>query len=325
MNIAATMDNWRISDEDAESWLSDMEAATQGAGAYFRISPDHAAIFCAGQGSASKSLLISFESMDQACHRPHRMPIGLDICAQEDPSRLVILAKGRSWFRDEALTGFFTRLTIEGFFTDFERHVFYGAAMGGYGAACFSRFTPGSVVIATEPIATLDPVNAPWEKRFPDQRTRDFSTSDAYAPGCAAQAASCIVLHRNNRAEDIMHASLFSAENQRRFVLRFLRQSAEEHLQGSGALKQIISAALQVCPGDENPNDLRDRIEQKCLKALRLRRSYPPYLRYMLAHLHRSNRNGLMHRLCRHGQTVPSAKRFFRRKQQKLKPPDQGS
>lgn len=317
MNIAATMDNWRISDEDAETWLSEIEATAQDTGAYFRISADHAAIFHEGYGAAATSLLITFESMDQACHRPHRLPIGLDLCTSDDPSRLVIVAKGRTWFRDAALTTFFTSLHDDQFFSDFERHVFYGAAMGGYGAACYSRYAPGSVVITTEPVATLAPLKAPWEKRFPDQRRRDFNTTDSYAPECAATAASCIILHRDSRAEDVMHASLFNSACQHRLPLRFLRQSAEEHLEGSGALEHIISAALMVCPGDEDLLLLKRRVELESLRALRLRRTYEPYLRYLFARLNRDDRSGLLRRLYRHGETVDSVKEFFQRKRQK--------
>jgi len=98
------------------------------------------------------TLVVTFDNLDIAMtKRDDRRPWGFSFIAAQNWSMLGVMANGWTWFRDGAVTREFERLRDEGFFDQFKRVVFYGASMGGYGAAAYSAIVPGSTVFDISP------------------------------------------------------------------------------------------------------------------------------------------------------------------------------
>lgn len=123
------------------------------------------------------ALVVTFDNLELALEkREGRRPRGFDVIARNGWSMLGVMTVGWTWFRDPAVAGEFGRLATSGFFARFERVVFCGASMGGYGAAAYSAAVPGATVVAISPQSTLDPRLVPWETRYGRvARTRNFT------------------------------------------------------------------------------------------------------------------------------------------------------
>ena len=190
-------------------WRDAVDAIGEQHGYYLPLGPDHAALFV----DAGPRLLVTFEEVDTVRRRPGARPVGFDMVETEGWSLLTILAEGRTFYRDPALTWFFDRQVDDGFFEDFDQVLFFGEGMGGYGAAAYSVTAPAANVLLMRPVASLDPAIAAWDRRDMAARGRDFSSRYGYAPEMLDAASAAWVIHDPLNAPDAMHATLFRRPN----------------------------------------------------------------------------------------------------------------
>lgn len=224
-------------------WLRRMDEICTDDGYFEPLGAAHFAFFV-DQGPV---LLVSFETLGAIRARKDQMPEALQVALPNGWSHLCLIAEGETWYRDPAVWGYFDRLVDEAFFEDFDRVLFFGAGMGGYGAAAFSVTAPGANVLALAPRATLDPRHAGWDPRHRAARRLDFSGRYGYAPDLAAAAAQITLIADPLEPQDAMHAALFAAAAEKGVVtwLRtpLLGPDPARSLRDMGLMPQILQLA----------------------------------------------------------------------------------
>jgi len=131
-------------------------------GGFFHDMQNHFAAFI----PRGRILVVSFDNLSSDREQECRMPWAEPLCIDNHWSSLGIMMKQKDWFRHPDVWDFFDKLRDEAFFKGFERVVFYGASMGGYGALAFSEAAPGATVLAFNPQTSLDPLVVEGETRW---------------------------------------------------------------------------------------------------------------------------------------------------------------
>ena len=262
-------------------------------------------------------LVVTFDNLDIAMtKRDDRRPWGFGFIEAQGWSMLGVMANGWTWFRDGAVAREFDRLRDEGFFARFRRVVFYGASMGGYGAAAFSAAAPGSVVFAISPQSTLDKSVVPWEKRYRKAWGRDFSGPYGDAAEASRAAREVHLMYDPYVAPDAAHAARFTGPNVIRWRCPLLGHRLGSSLHQMGVLQEIARRAIE---GDlDRPGFYR---------LLRRRRTFSRYLRELANLALDRGRPGLARRVCRHALATHPGDRHFTRLLKRLErggPSDRG-
>ncbi len=286
------------------AWQTRLTEIGDELGYYEPVGADHAAFFV----DEAPTLLVTFESGDaiRAATRG-RMPLGYRVAQAHGWSHLCLIAEADNWYRDRAVYGFFDRLVDDAFFEDFDRVVFYGAGMGGYGAAAFSVTAPGAQVLAIQPQATLDPEVTEWDPRFAHKRRLNFTDRYGFAPDMTEGAGEVMVAYDPHRNLDAMHAALFTRPQTTKLRCRNLGPNIELELARMGILEEMLTLACQ------------GRLDAAAFDRLyRARRGHQPYLIRMLSRLDPSARPWLTALWCRAAlrrQEHPRLRRTFERAQ----------
>ncbi len=279
-----TLDSAAAVGSDRAAWLARIDAIGEESGYFQTVGTRHWALFV----DESPTLLVSFETIEQARARPGEMPLAHGIAARHGWSHLCLIADGQTWYRDPAVYGYFDRLVDDAFFEDFDRVLFYGAGMGGYAAAAFSVTAPGAAVLLINPRATLDPTTARWDTRHLAARRLDFTSRYGYAPDMIEGAGNVFVLHDPASREDAMHAALFHAPYVTTLRAHHLGDRLDWALGHLGVLDGLIEAALE------------DRLTPQLWATIwRKRRDFGPYLRAMLETAAVQGRTGHEAMICR--------------------------
>lgn len=249
--------------------------ATVGAeGGFHRIlGAEHSALFVRG----GPTLIVTFENLDDVRDKgADRLPWGHQFVLGEGWSMLGLMAHNWTWYRDAAVQDFFDELRDSGFFSGFERVVFYGASMGGYAAAAYSAAAPGATVIAISPQATLARDVTGWETRYRRAWRRDFSASSRYAhaPDMIRGAGRVHLFFDPSSPLDAMHAALFQGENVAKLPCRRMGHRIASLWLGMGILKPIV----QDCVAGS-------LTRERFFRYLRLRRGSVRYQRQLLEQL----------------------------------------
>ena len=192
---------------DQVTWLALMDEIGEEAGYFQTVGAQHWAFFV----DQSPTLIVSFETVQQARARAGQMPQAHALAARHGWSHLCLIAEGDSWYRDPAVYAFFDRLIDDAFFEDFDSVLFMGAGMGAYAAAAFSVCAPGCTVLAISPRATLDPAQAGWDTRHRAARKLDFTSRFGYAPDMVEGAGKVFLIHDPMNRVEAMHVALFRA------------------------------------------------------------------------------------------------------------------
>lgn len=275
-----------LSDLSEEEWLARLDALGEEHGSFERLGERHASLFI----DAGPSLLVTFETVDAARKGPGAAPRGFDHVTRNGWSLLALFSRGETWFRDPAVWRTFDRLTDDGFFEDFDRVLFTGAAAGGYAAAAFSVAAPGARVLAVRPYATLDPAVAGWDRRHPGERRRDWTSRYGYAPAMLDAAARAFVVHDPGYAPDAMHAALFHRDNVLTLRCPLAGVRLDAMLDAMAVTPPLVDLAME------------GRLDRASFARLwRARRAHAAYLRTLLKRLEQAGRPGLAARVARHG------------------------
>lgn len=270
---------------DRAGWCAALTALTEVEGHFEPVGPRHHALFL-DQGP---TLLVTFEDAVALRARPgDHAPLALRLAASQGWSALAILSEGETWFRDAAVYGHFDRLVDDAFFEDFDRVLFFGARMGGYGAAAYSVAAPGAQVLLLSPRATLEPARAGWDPRHARQRRLCFTDRYGYAPDMTDGADRVFVAYDPAETLDAMHAALFLRPHAVALRARRLGDRLDHTLAKMEILDGLVAAAME------------GRLTAAVFaQALRRRRVYGPYLRHMLTLADGAGRTGLARGICR--------------------------
>jgi|GEM_PF-82526 len=254
-----------------------------------------------------KTLVVTFDNLDIAMNkRDDRRPWGYSFIEKNGWSMLGVMANGWTWFREPQVSAEFDRLRDEGFFAQFGRVVFYGASMGGYGAAAFSAAAPGSTVFAISPQSTLDKSVVPWEMRYKTVWGRDFSDHYGDASASSQTAAAVHLLFDPYVPADAGHAERYSADNVIKWRCPLLGHRLGSSLNQMGVLQHIARDAI---------NGVLDR--QTFYQHLRERHDFPRYQRELANLALERGRPDLAKRVCAYVLARRSDK-FFRQLQKRL-------
>lgn len=129
----------------------------------------------------SSTLVVSFDNMKSRDAKGQIYPWAYGFVENLGHSHLgVIMQRRCDWFRQPDLEDYFDTLRAKGFFDQFERVIFYGASMGGYGALSYAAAVPGSDVVVFSPQTSLDPNVVPFETRYRDAYARGNWSNPQY-------------------------------------------------------------------------------------------------------------------------------------------------
>lgn len=266
-------------------WLAIMDEIGEEAGYFEKLGPQHSAFF----NDQGPVLLVTFETLAgvRAAGGP-QMPLGYQIAAPRGWSSLTILAHDETWYRDHFVWGYFDRLIDDAFFEDFDRVVFYGAGMGGYGATAFSVAAPGATVVAVAPQATLATDSAEWDRRFPRARRLDFTSRFGYAPDMTEGCAQVFVLYDPVQQVDAVHAALFRGAHVVKLRARNIGRDPQAELARMSVLRPFLDAA---CSGTLSAH--------RFYRLWRTRQTHPQYLGRLAARVQARNQPARLVRLLR--------------------------
>lgn len=224
---------------DRDSWLALIDMIGEEEGYFQTVGSRHWAMFV----EDSPTLIVSFETMDQARARVGQMPLAHHVAAAKGWSHLCLIADGQTWYRDPAVYAYFDRLVDEAFFEDFDQVLFYGAGPSAYAACAFSVAAPGARVLALNPVATLDPAVAGWDDRFKAARKLDFASRYGYAPDMVDGCDGLSLVFDPRHKPDAMHAALFRAPFATALRARYAGGDLETVLTRFGVLTDLVILA----------------------------------------------------------------------------------
>ncbi|WP_225026610.1 hypothetical protein [Xinfangfangia pollutisoli] len=282
----------------AEDWLAAMDAVADEDGYLERLGARHWAFFA----ETGPRLLVTFERAEDLRARDDRMPAAWALCKARGWSLLTLIAEGETFWRDRAVWGYLDRLVDDAFFEDFDQVLFYGAGPAGYAAAAYVVAAPGARALLVAPRATLDPDLARWDSRHRKARKLDFTSRYGFAPDMTEGAEKVWLLHDPLNAADAAHAALFRRPWITRLNARRTGETTERALQATGLLDPLLDEAMAGT-----------------LSALswarhwRARRSYPAYLKQILAEAAQAGRPALEAGICRSVTQRMKAPRFAKR------------
>lgn len=284
--------------KDRDSWLALIDLIGQEEGYFHTVGPHHWAMFV----EDSPTLIVSFETVDQARARPGQMPLSHHVAAAKGWSHLCLIADGPTWYRDTAVYAYFDRLVDEAFFEDFDRILFYGAGPSAYAACAFSVAAPGAQVLALNPVATLDPAQAAWDDRFKSARKLDFTSRYGYAPDMAEGCAHLSMILDPRVKADAMHSALFRAPYATPLLARYGGIEVESTLSRLGILTEVVILAAE---GSLTPASFA--------KLWRKRRNDAAYLKFLLQDIETSGKKSRALVLCTNVVNRLNMQRFRKR------------
>lgn len=141
-----------------------------------------------------------------------------------------------------------------------------------------------------------------WDDRFTEMRRVSFTDRYGYAPDMLDAADHAFVLYDPAESLDAMHATLFARDNVTRLRMRYMGAELQARLLDMNLLYRIL---LMAGTGKLNAKSF--------FQIYRARRSYPRYLKGLVAVLDRQNRPYLNMVLCRNVIARMPARRFRRR------------
>lgn len=270
--------------EPASEW-SAIAKKLAGKDGFFTDCGDHSFLYI----PRGETLVVTFDNLDIAMtKREERRPWGFGFIESEGWSMLGVMANGWTWFRDGAVTDEFNRLRDSGFFDQFKRVVFYGASMGGYGAAAYSAAAKGSTVFVISPQSTLDKEIVPWEMRYKKVWGRDFSGEYGDASISSQTAADVHLMYDPYVAPDAGHAARFTGKNVIHWRCPLLGHRLGSSLQQMGILQEIARKSI-----------LGELDQLTFYKLLRKRHTFPRYQRELANLALDRGRPELARRVCR--------------------------
>lgn len=288
-----------VADLPKGGWLTKVAEVAETHGFFKPLGKRHFAAHIQG----GDTLIVTFETIQgMRALSDTAEPQGWAMVREKGWSHLCVASDGDTWFRDRNIYGLFDKLIDDGFFDDYDNILFYGAGPCGYAAAAYSVAAPGARVVAIQPQATLDPRVTEWDDRFTDMRRIDFTSRYGYAPDMLDACDHAFVLYDPAEMLDAMHAALFTRAGVTKLRLRHMGDAIQGDLM---EMKVLMPLLVQAAEGTLS--------EESFATAYRARRTYPAYLRRVLAAVDAQERDDLSYMLARNVTSRMKAPRFQRR------------
>ncbi len=297
-----------LKDLEANDWLTEVDEICEEFGFFEQLGTAH----CAGFLEAGNNLLVTFENAENVrAYNLDAEPRGFAYARHDGWSHLALISFTESWFRDEAVYGFFDRLVDEEFFGDFSQIVFYGGDGGAaYAAAAFSVAAPGATVIALRPQATLDAGTAGWDQRYKPARIHDFNGRYGYAPEMIEGADKVFIAFDPHQRLDAMHAALFRKPHVTSLPCPLLGDALDRAFDRMGIHDVLIKLAMDYALD-----------KKRFVQLLRARRYDQTYARTLVRRLIMTNHPKLALIVCEYVlRRGPNP--FFEQKRAELNLPD---
>lgn len=182
-----------------------------GSDGFARPMTRHAALFF----PRGDTLIVGFDNMKSRDQSAPAYPWGFKAVKKAGHSHLaIVMSRRNDWYRHPDLAAFFDELRDTQFFARFERVVFYGASMGGYGALAYSASCPGAEVVTYSPQTSLDPAVAPFETRYRNGYGRgDWAGAYVDAAEMAQYASKVTVFADPYHDIDALHVARLPGHN----------------------------------------------------------------------------------------------------------------
>lgn len=218
----------------------------------------------------NSTLVVTFDPMGQ--HAKYLAPWGGKFITEKGWSLLGVTSRKNTWFRSPDLRDYMASLAEKGFFAQFERVVFIGSSMGGFGAGVFSELSPGATVVLIAPQSTLDPRLVPWEHRFHEGRYQNWEGRFTDAAESTKSASRLVIVHDPRHKNDSNHAARFQHENLLVLNARHFGHPILGGVLEMGALKPFMEAAIT------------GKLDRESFAAImRHRRRSPSFLRSLIS------------------------------------------
>ncbi len=200
------------------------------------------------QPESAKELVFSFESalgsIDHSDLR--RSGFGESFLLQNGYAVVSILPNEANWYRPKDIHDFLTSSELQTFASKFDVLHTYGSSMGAFGACTFAEALNADNVIAISPISTLNSTLVPWEKRFRNGITQDWTGSFSDAARGLGKRASIYCLY-DETCPDSRHVarlSRFAGENLKKILVPNARHAVAMTLSAQKLLKPIVLDCL---------------------------------------------------------------------------------
>lgn len=192
------------------------------------------------------SLIVSFEPATMGKLEPdlNRPAWGQAFLQKRGHSVLGVKRAATAWYRSADLHQLFRALQAKKFFERFERVMFYGPSMGGYGALSLAAAAPGCTVLALNPQSTLAPDKVWFDQRFAGARAASWRGDFADGVDGAATAGRVYVCYDPYQIKDRLHADRLPAHNRVNLRLPFVGHTTAQALNGLGLLGTVFDQAL---------------------------------------------------------------------------------
>lgn len=209
----------------------------------------------------NKILCVTFDNLDIAMNkREDRRPWGYKFIEDQNWSMLGVMANGWTWYRDQWVFNQFDHLRDSGFFKQFEKVIFYGASMGGYGALVFASACPGAEVVAFSPQTVLDKSVVPWETRYRVAWKYDYNGPYGDAINTTSTAKNVSVFYDPYSKLDANHIARLTGGNIRLFRAPFFGHRLGSMFLKMGILNQIVLSAMN---GKLTPDELHSMLRKR--------------------------------------------------------------
>lgn len=221
-------------------------------GLYDRIGPRHLGLFI----EEGETLVVAFDRAERAwAETRDGLPAGFEMVRRRSWSLLSVMSIGETWFKDAALLRFFRTLERSGLLSRYRRVVFFGIGPDcGFAACTFSQMVPGARVLAAAPVATLNPSEVPFERRFRGARRLDFTGPMGHAPRSLRKARDAVILHDPTDVAMAAQAALFAAPNTTLLGMPYAGRDFARILLDEGA---SVSLLRMLSEGERDATELR--------------------------------------------------------------------
>jgi hypothetical protein len=239
----------------SEDWLHRLSRVGAAHGLFDRIGMRHAGLFI---DKASDTLLVAFDRSDHAwAGRPDGLPAGFEMVDAAAWSLLSVVADGETWFRGPELARFFEALQSTRLLARYRAVLFFGiGADCGFAASVYARFAPGARVLMAAPVATLDPGEAPFERRFRSARRLGFRGPLGHGGRALEAAGPSVLLYDPLDVGQAAQAALFTRGNVLRVGLPYAGHDFRAILQEGGAMVPLLRRLARGAPSAQEVRHL---------------------------------------------------------------------
>jgi len=222
-------------------WLKDISPGGRKRG-FLRKFSTHSLAFV---DNGPRQLVMTFDNLAELNDRSlMRSPWSYDFFASRGASVLGLMARRGIWYRDAELIGYLQALSDGGFFSAFDRVLFTGNSMGGFGCLAFAPLAPGADILSFSPQTTLDKAKVPWETRFEKAWDADWSLPYSDASDGLTQAGQVNVVYDPVFELDRLHANRIEGSNVQKLKSWYASHKSPVFLRRIDALKTVTEAAM---------------------------------------------------------------------------------